>query len=509
MGDSTTEKMKTFVLFVALAVAVYAHDPTQDVVPEADDLVLPVPDDTFVETSAQEAAQEVAQLQQAAHAKATSFLAKKGANACKALADSTAKAVTDNIAAQQEIINKMDKGAKCSEEGQQAITAMKGKLTKAEKDKKAADKAYDDAMDTDVDFGKYKFSTLKKGECSQFYSSSAYTAAEKKVKEAKNKKTQAAGKVTQAKNDVTAAEKAATLAVKECNCNTYKAHQKALKAANEKVKAANTKAWTEAAHLECVLQGKAMNQCTVPALPKVKATTLAKGIGAGSCNPLEGTKQCSPSNVVQCAGQCYQNSMGRIYRINSNAQDWKYGCFLSSFVPAERKGQWGAEVTYGYGQYSNSNTGQSAMWGLRHLKENRNHGNDHKYQYIDFALYCSNAQGSGGSAMYAYEMGSGHALAGGQAKCSDRGSAVTTRIVIEPDNTVTYWGRYSGQWQKLGTAKKKAKKESYVLDTSIHGGCLRLDNLRLIHTKATSGVNGFSAVGNGAQNAFTKNYGQN
>merc|ERR1711998_575042 len=210
MGDSTTEKMKTFVLFVALAVAVYAHDPTQDVVPEADDLVLPVPDDTFVETSAQEAAQEVAQLQQAAHAKATSFLAKKGANACKALADSTAKAVTDNIAAQQEIINKMDKGAKCSEEGQQAITAMKGKLTKAEKDKKAADKAYDDAMDTDVDFGKYKFSTLKKGECSQFYSSSAYTAAEKKVKEAKNKKTQAAGKVTQAKNDVTAAEKAAT-----------------------------------------------------------------------------------------------------------------------------------------------------------------------------------------------------------------------------------------------------------------------------------------------------------
>jgi hypothetical protein len=385
---------------------------------------------------------------------------------------------------------------------------MKGKLTKAEKDKKAADKAYDDANDTDVDFGKYKFSALKKGECSQFYSSSAYTAAEKKVNEAKNKKTQAAGKVTQAKKSVTAAEQAAKLAVKDCNCNTYKAHQKALQAANEKVKAANTKAWTEAAHLECVLQGKAMNQCTVPALPKVKATTLAKGIDAGSCNPFAGTAQCSPSSTVQCATQCYTSSMGRIYRIGSAAQDWKYGCFISSFVPAERKGQWGAEVTYGYGQYSNKNTGQGAMWGLRHLREDRNHGDDHRYQQFDFALYCYNAQSSG-SPIYAYEMGSGRALAGGQARCTDGGGAVTTRIVIEPDNTVTYWGRYSSQWQKLGTAKKKAKKESYVLDTSLSGGNLRLDNLQIIHNKATSGVNGFKVVSNGAQNAFTKNYGQN
>jgi hypothetical protein len=146
------------------------------------------------------------------------------------------------------------------------------------------------------------------------------------------------------------------------------------------------------------------------------------------------------------------------------------------------------------------------MWGLRHLKEGRNHGDDHKYQQFDFALYCYNAQSSG-SPIYAYEMGSGRALAGGQARCTDGGGAVTTRIVIEPDNTVTYWGRYSSQWQKLGTAKKKAKKESYVLDTSILGGNLRLDNLQIIHNKATSGVNGFQT--GDRTGAFTKNYGQN
>jgi len=478
MGDSTTEKMKTFVLFVALAVAVYAHDPTQEVVPEADDLVLPVPDETFVETSAQEAAQ----LQQASHAKATSFLAKKGANACKALADSTEKAVTDNIAAQQEIINKMDKGAKCAEEGQPAIDAMKGKLTKAEKDKKAADKAYNDANDTDVDFGKYKFSSLTKGQCSQFFSSSAYTAAEKKVKEAKDKKSQAAGKVTQAKNDVTAAEKAAKIAVTKCQCNTYKAHEKALKAANEKVKASNTAAWTEAAHLKCVLQGKAMNQCTVPALPKVQATTLAKGVDGGACNPLEGRKQCSSD--VQCSN-CYPYQIQRIYRTGSKQQDWKYGCFLGTYVPAERKGTWAGVALYGYGQYSNSNTGQSAMWGLRHLKENSKSG-DHTYQAMDFAIYCSNAQGSG-SAMYFYERGS--QAGGGNCRCSDgRNDYSVGKIQIEADNTVTYWVKYNGgSYKKCFTSSKKAKAETYVMDTSIFGGNLRLDNVHIDHNGQMSG----------------------
>jgi hypothetical protein len=478
--------MKTFVLFVALAVAVYAHDPTQEVVPEADDLVLPVPDDTFVETSAQEAAQEVAQLQQAAHAKATSFLAKKGANACKALADSTEKAVTDNIAAQQEIINKMDKGAKCSEEGQQAITAMKGKLTKAEKDKKAADKAYNDANDTDVDFGKYKFSSLTKGQCSQFFSSSAYTAAEKKVKEAKDKKSQAAGKVTATKSDVTAAEQAAKLAVTACRCNTYQAHQKALKAANEKVKASNTAAWTEAAHLKCVLKGKAMNQCTVPALPKVKATTLAQGVGSGACNPLAGRKQCSTD--VQCSG-CYPNNIQTIYRTGSKAQSWHYGCFLGSFIPAERKGTWGAQLLYGNGEYSNSNTAQSAMWGLRHLKENSK-SKDHTYQAMDYAIYCSNAK-NGGSAMTFYENGQ-QVSANGVCKCAVNGDSgymqMYGKVQINADNTVTYmannptaYGTPSGAWRLCYTSAKKAKAETYVMDTSIYGGNIRLAHLKITH----------------------------
>jgi len=175
-------------------------------------------------------------------------------------------------------------------------------------------------------------------------------------------------------------------------------------------------------------------------------------------------------------------------------------------VPAQRKGQWGAEVTYGYGEYSNKNTGQSAMWGLRHIKKDEKPDTDHRYKHIDYALYCSSAQGQG-SSMYAYENGSGHALS--PYKCVDGGNALQTRIVIEPDNTVTYWGRYGGQWKKMGTGKKKAENKDYVLDTSIFGGRLRLDNLKIIHSDATSGYNGFNQVTNGASDKFTKTYGQN
>merc|ERR1711939_801614 len=130
-----------------------------------------------------------------------------------------------------------------------AVNSMQSKLTKAENDKKAADKAYNDALNTDVDFGTHKYNSLTKGQCSTFYNSGSYKAAENKVNAAKKTKDQAAGKVTQAKKDLQAAKDAAKVAVRKCQCEAYKAHDKALAAANAKVASANKAAWTKAAHL--------------------------------------------------------------------------------------------------------------------------------------------------------------------------------------------------------------------------------------------------------------------
>merc|ERR1711871_511188 len=178
---------------------------------------------------------------------------------------------------QQAMLDKIDKGANCPKRGQAAENAAKG-----------ATKKYNDALNVDVDFGKRKFNSLTEGNCGTFFNSAAYTSAKKKVADSKKRKQEAEGKVTQAKKDLAAAEEAAKISVKNCQCDTYKNHEKALADANAKVKSSNTKAWTKAAHLKCVIAGKTTNQCTVPALPKVVATSLAAGVSSGACSAWEG-----------------------------------------------------------------------------------------------------------------------------------------------------------------------------------------------------------------------------
>merc|ERR1711998_382164 len=110
-----------------------------------------------------------------------------------ALAVSAEKAVKDNVKAEQAILDKLDKGAKCPEEGQDAVGAMKKKLTEAKDALKKADKNYADAQDADVDFGKRKYNSLTKGNCDTFFDSQAYKNAATKVKDAKKKADEAKG----------------------------------------------------------------------------------------------------------------------------------------------------------------------------------------------------------------------------------------------------------------------------------------------------------------------------
>lgn len=257
---------------LALVLAASAQQVEDNVVPESTQEVEPM---ELVDTSADE--------NSAAHQDAKLYLQKAGSDACKALADSTEKAVKDNIKAEQAILDKIDKGAKCHEEGQDAVKAMETKLKEAEEAKKKADGAYSDAMSADVHFGKRKYNTLTKGSCGTFFDSSAYKNAESKVASTKKTKDKAAGKVTEAKNAVSAAKTAAAKAVKKCQCDTAKTHEKALAAANKSVESANSKSWTKAAHLKCVLAGTPYTSCKVPALPKVKATSVANGVSKDKC----------------------------------------------------------------------------------------------------------------------------------------------------------------------------------------------------------------------------------
>merc|ERR1719174_1179930 len=178
-----------------IALSVYA-------VPES--VPATVPESTLLADQAMADASEAANAAEsaAAHAEATEYLAKAGSGACKSLADATETDVKQNIAAEQSTLNKIDKSANCPNEGQGAVKSMQTKLSNAQTAKTNADNAYTAAQNTDVNFGTHKFNSLTKGQCSTFYNSGSYKAAEQKVSAAKKTKDQAAGKVTQAKKDL-------------------------------------------------------------------------------------------------------------------------------------------------------------------------------------------------------------------------------------------------------------------------------------------------------------------
>jgi len=186
---------------------------------------------------------------------ATEILAQKGKGACTALADATIKETKANIQQEQDILNKIDTGAKCPSEGQSGIDAAEKQLKKAESAKKAADKAHADAKAAKVNFGDFTFSNLSPGNCNAMFGGSAYTSAKAKVDAAAKTAAKKQGEVAGAKSAVQAAKDAAAKAVKKCQCEAYKAHEKALAAANSKTQSANKAAWTKGYHLKCVLAG--------------------------------------------------------------------------------------------------------------------------------------------------------------------------------------------------------------------------------------------------------------
>jgi len=432
------------ILFFALAAAVYAQvgitEPDEDlIVPEATQEVAPM---EFVDEEALQQASEEA------HAKATSYLEKAGAGACSKLSDATAQEVKDNVKAQQAILDKIDKGANCPQRGQAAVTAMKGKLTAAENTSKDAAKKYNDALKVDVDFGKRSFDSLTEGNCNTFFNSAAYTNAKKKVSDAKKKKEEAAGKVTQAKKSLKTAEDTAKASVKICQCDTFKAHEKALADANAKVKAANTKAWTEAAHLKCVLAGKTTNSCTVPPLPKVKATSLATGVDAGKCSAWAGNPQCKNAAVQGGETRNYLQAMKTI-----SGDSWNAGCYMKAEVPAIRKQDYMIAADWSKGSASQGYT----MWGFEDLKKGTT---PHQYQGIDFAAYCWNNIG-----LYIFEKGSQRAGNIGPCNCKTSAKVAT---IMRVNGNVEYWMMVNGGWKACHTSAGKAQNVPYVIDESIY-----------------------------------------
>merc|ERR1712127_771997 len=105
---------------------------------------------------------------------------------------------------------------------------------------------------------------------------------------AKTKKEEASGALKAAISAVATAETKAVELAGECACKAVKEAKAATVASNNNLVATNTKAWTKAAHLMCVLDGKSANNCAVKDIPQVTEPKMAAGV----------TEMCTKNGVV-------------------------------------------------------------------------------------------------------------------------------------------------------------------------------------------------------------------
>lgn len=243
-----------------------------------------------------------------AFAEATQLVATmQDKNACLSLAKDFEDVVKKNVEVLQDAQDALDNGSDCNDSGQPGVKAAKQVRDNAQTAVNDAQKVYNSADGATVTIGDYSFNSLKKGQCSEFFSSSAYTSAETTQKNAQSALDQAKGALSTAEDSVKAAEGAAAKAVQKCKCDVYVNHQDTLSKSNSDAEKANKEGWTKAAHLKCVLEGTSASDCTVPSIPKVKAVTLCDGCASSACNG----KCVSDCLADTCGGwRVFQNGCG-------------------------------------------------------------------------------------------------------------------------------------------------------------------------------------------------------
>jgi hypothetical protein len=259
--------MKGITLLLACCIAITSAAPT------AEDAVVPE-EVLFQDASFEDTRSELAEMR----AKG------KSDKDCRKLADETEDDVKKSVAAQQAAIEQLDKGEKCVNEGQKDVTRLKNQVDNAKADKKKKDKAYQNAQNQKIDFGKFSYNELTPGQCGIFFKNSAWTNAHNSVKNAQQAAQKAAGYLTASEKAHKQAVADAQTAANKCACDVKKLHLKSVKAANDKAEAANKKAWKRAADLRCLLDGTPADKCKVTAIPTVKAVKLSKFAEGQQCS---------------------------------------------------------------------------------------------------------------------------------------------------------------------------------------------------------------------------------
>lgn len=180
-----------------------------------------------------------------------------------------------------QILNALDNGSDCHNQGQDSVDAAQKSLDSATSALSDANKALADANNAPVTVAA-PFSTLTEGQCGFFFSDSAYTSVKASFDTAKSEVQKAQGAKNGAVTALAAAKEDQKAAVEQCLCDVRSAYNKAWKASNAN-NDENEKAYAKGKHMACVLAGTAPADCNVGEVPKVTAVSLADGVPEHHC----------------------------------------------------------------------------------------------------------------------------------------------------------------------------------------------------------------------------------
>jgi hypothetical protein len=234
----------------------------------------------------------------------------KDEGACADLASATISEVQNSVDAQQKILDTLDTGSDCPNKGQAAVDVAQQTFNDAQKAQADAAAAQASAEDAPITFQPKPLGSLKEGECGAFFSDPAYTQAVAAKNAAKEAANQAQGGSKAAEAGLKGAQDAQAAAIKECQCAVRKAYNNAWQAANAN-NDENQKAFAKGKHMQCVLDGKPVNECDAGQAPVVQAVNLAEGVPAEPCEEEapeeEAPKENAPAVVPKC--QCNELSV--------------------------------------------------------------------------------------------------------------------------------------------------------------------------------------------------------
>merc|ERR1712072_71892 len=199
---------------------------------------------------------------------------------CRKLVTETRKDIETNVNTCQKTINGLPKGESCPSKGQDGVKTAKEAQDKADKHFAYTTTEVTKASNAKVEFGSRTFSSLTKGNCDTFFTSTTYTTAKTTYTLAVKANTKAKGAAEQAAKAYKIAVEAAAKSKLECECKVKADHKKTFEALSASY-AANQKAWEFACKVECVLDGK--TNCKCSATPQCKEATLTADVNAAVC----------------------------------------------------------------------------------------------------------------------------------------------------------------------------------------------------------------------------------